>query len=976
MKYYEQLLESFNKLKKRTFKLTILEGEGATEQANVQAATQDAKDFLKNVTGKNIPVPGSNVTATKVESKNLGGYPQTTVSLTPTYYGTWTKGAADWADSKGRALVYGRPGSAGHQFISLFMEGGKDADTDKGKRKKREALPVPAGWEDQTPRMPGSAGYQALAEVLELRKSKKGGDHYRADVLEELVRDGYFEEVHKLWTELCGKGNILRHVESARKAGGLGMTTGINCLQLAQSFAGGGGQSLEKLFGVNMTFSKSGQVEAGSLEIALGNLKELMEMLKNYSEKGFDSEKDGEKLIRHLNNFKFTEDGEVALVLGEDGKGHSDTGIILRDTTGAFTGLMREAQDLLNSNKEDQEEAFEFKIQKIRKHEAELSASQMADERGKSLEILKSYRAAREDCVYWKRIIGHRNYGRRKGIMPSRKLGEIDLDAVANMSDATVQSKVHLACGASDELADDFTEHAKSFLAMHEWASSFVDGNHAINIEEHHLLRAIIDQLGGADAEGLHEIIGGLTDMSRKADDALGSDIAIPVGDVAKNLNVGDKDDAIHIWKADCGEGGDAPIEEANAKCNCDHASQKIMDAKGYDPADAQRPKARLVQNGLNDPLLKDSFGALGGRFSAYVSDKLEGGKIPLCIFRNGIKNTIHPLETTYIGVLKSMTSRLQGSSRASFVKKAENLEAIKRERDLTPEEEQELRKYRDGAAILKKTMDRYYPNEAETDPTKTELYKTWDDIIFRHEKAIDDLIPKKIVTHDDGTQTTYDDLDVHVAAIIAVAEASTDYRGQVTDELLRLRDSGKIEEHLETPKGRAYLAKFLKKYNLRQRVMQGDDGVLKTMFDDDGLFKAGDKDAERYLTAIKAGNFLTGGSVHKYTSIEVRSLATGEMISVRHNEMMDFMDDDTTIVKKGNDNTIRFEDPKDSKAYVEFELSRDHDKVKWASRVSPGWLRKHGMRHEGPELDTASRASLVTKYLDQQKKLFELLLS
>ena len=954
MKYYEQLLESFKKLKKRTFKLTILEQDGGAEaKANAQIQTAMTQQATRD---KPYEVPG--ISTSKGDSIVL----------------FVTQKGVNWAPYSNKGIgfqqkTYEDPGRA--KFIGFFEgkgEGEGETTTTKKKKAPSGGEPVPPpmwGATDLQPRYKGEDGYTALRKALELRESDVEGTAERAHVLEKLVGQKYFKTAREAWLKLCGKGNLLQKVEEARLA--VGNTTpmdNITCNHLANSFAGAAGQSLENQFGEDMTYEGAGVLEAESIERALGNLKGLMEDLNKYSDQETLSAEDREALRRRLANFKFTSEGDVMMTVGDD------SGIVLRDMTGVHAGMLREAQELANTDLDRGEDEFNFGEYQLA--ESELNASQLADERGKALEILKSFRSARNDCVYWKSVLGYRKAGiggkvRLSGRDPRtgdpiQGAEEIDLDSVSKMPESDILNKMNLACKASEELGRDFTKHALSFEKMHKWASGFSQGRHALTVEEYHIYKNILSDHGDADASRLRDIIGGLSEMSRQADDALQSDITIPVGAAATKLNVGDKDDAIHIWKADC-------KEQESMGCNCDSADEKIRTSKGYDVNDPQRPLAEKVDGGINDPALGGTFEALGSGFKDYATDLLDGGQGPLCIYRNGIKNTVKPLGTTYVGVLKNIRTRLLGASRSDYLRSGRM----------------------DSFKILDKTLRRYEylkdnettdpelaksdPNMEYVDPATTELNIAWKEMYLDVEEDFNQLNPYYNVKsgEDDDVIEDYDALQKHIDAIVAKARNATDYREQTQpSDLLELMDEEFVKEKLKTKQGRAYLIKFLKKYSLRHAVMPK---IMSTIFDKKGNVNTTVK-AKKWLKALQAGNFMTGAALHDQTSTEVHSLATGEMISVRHNEMMDFMDHPNTIITRGNDNTIRYQDPEDSGAYVEFEMSRDHDNVKWASRVSAGWLRKHGQTYSSAKQVTSSRASLVAKYLDQQKKLFELLLN
>ena len=142
---------------------------------------------------------------------------------------------------------------------------------------------------------------------------------------------------------------------------------------------------------------------------------------------------------------------------------------------------------------------------------------------------------------------------------------------------------------------------------------------------------------------------------------------------------------------------------------------------------------------------------------------------------------------------------------------------------------------------------------------------------------------------------------------------------------------------------------------------------------------------ARNALEAVAVAAFKTGGALRDTTTMEYHTIAgegVGEMYSMRHNESMDFIkrgidpnNTDVEIIKSGNG--IVFRDTKTPGSTVSFAISRDKGKTKYRVDFSHEFVASNGSSY-GPSSEqiASSRASLITRFLDQQKKMFELLLN
>ena len=123
MNYYESLLESYDLLKKRKFKLSIYEGESKVrEDPAREAAAKAAGDFLGRATAEGQTE--NEVTATLKD----GGL--VTVSG-PNFRGTFRKSGDTWVDGKGKYLEGADPRSTPGRLVGAFMGEGDDEVEDE-----------------------------------------------------------------------------------------------------------------------------------------------------------------------------------------------------------------------------------------------------------------------------------------------------------------------------------------------------------------------------------------------------------------------------------------------------------------------------------------------------------------------------------------------------------------------------------------------------------------------------------------------------------------------------------------------------------------------------------------------------------------------------------------------------------------------------------------------------------------------------
>ena len=294
MKYYEQLLESFNKLKKRTFKLTVLEQEDPAAQQKAQQAIQDAK--MSNASYQQpYVVPG-------ITSKE--GSP---IAL----FFSPKSGRMMWSTYNNNQIGYQQDSESGQgqqQFIGFFGEIAPD-------QQQQQQVP---GQTVVTPRtMPTPPGQAAMESGF---------------TDPELIGPGnLFEEMRNKASKLCDKL--------------LEMGIDKSCNHFLNYFGGAASQSPEKAFAPNRTkwsydeeykiLTKSKLEEQESKE-AIKSIDWLLDQLNS------DLPIDGIELNKR---FAVAGDGSVLITIGPE----SGEGYILKDKPGVHKALLNAALEKVDS---------------------------------------------------------------------------------------------------------------------------------------------------------------------------------------------------------------------------------------------------------------------------------------------------------------------------------------------------------------------------------------------------------------------------------------------------------------------------------------------------------------------------------------------------------------------------------------------------------------------------------------------------
>jgi len=904
MKYYEQLLESFKKLKKRTFKLTILEQDGGAEAkadaeikaASTQQATRDNP----------YTVPGISTST---------GHP---IVLFVTQKGV------NWAPYSNKGIGFQQktfedPGRA--KFIGFFEGEGQEQTT-------TPEVPGQATTTDQVPMDPKDAPVGATIEGYAegmlpwgVRIPKVGGFKNLGKIFRDIA--GKFE---KLCEDLKGAINKARRQDDVNQGrteegdiindpstGGQAIKKGskfrrtASCITFNSVIAGGGRLSHEHQIGKGRKVGgiiKDGEVSLVPLDPidAEHGLNKVDELLGVLDPKKTDAS-DAISIKDTLEYFKFMDDGSVVIEY-EDGKG-----IIFRDRTGVLKGMLQAAKEKYNDIKEETDLELE-----IGKYTKKATSGSLAAVRGKMLESMQAYHTLREICEE-----GRGALAANRGVEPQGML-----------------TYYKSACLAASEQKENFLKHKNTFLEIHSWGLTYDVGDAAASVADADLLEELKEH--GYEGENLNKILLALKVMSDEADARLDADFSLPVGDVAARKNSSDKDDAIVMWEAKCNDEGE--------DCNCDHAADNIDAGKKYQKGTG----ANLVEyapNGINDvdADMPDVIAGQGPAMKDFLNDRFKGK--PLCLFRNGIKNSL-----SKTGVVGGVRKNINDTM---------------------------LLDLKEDKRITEVAYDFFKSENDSYEDIDTRVKKTWKKLSDIGD-SYDSLIPIQNVTVSDDEEVEYDALEKAAKSQLDSWAENLTY-----DELKNLKTANAIENslgglkhHLDTPEGRAHIAELLTRHNTIARIHTDTFGK------DDVLNKAAK--ATNMLEAVGVATFKTGGALRDNTTLELHVIegeSAGEMVSMRHNEIMDVvkrgmdpLDPDVEIIKTERGIAYRYKDNPSQK--IEFSVSRDKGKTKYRVDVSHNFVVAHGSSY-GPtkaELMNSNRASLITQFLDQQKKLFELLLN
>ena len=348
MRYYEQLLESFNRLKKRTFKLTVLEEDVAQNQQARQALIQ----FFSNLTATPVKMPSlapgeysNSVTAylnpktnqPEVSSSHLA--PNTANPLT----------ALQKQNINGQRLIKWYVGEEGEETQAGTQTApGQTAPPETG---APGGVPVVDPYMGATP-----AGMTALNSGF---KDK------------DLVDPGnLFEEMRKKAGKLCDKLSEM----------------GINqtCNNFLNFFSGGAAQSMERAYAPDKN-KWSYDEKFKMLTKSPLNEQESKSALKKWNwlldELNSDTGVDGIELNKR---FAVTSNGSILITIGADG----GDGFIIKDQTGVYKALLNAAKDKVTTPG--------FKLQEFTPR---ISSGSTKGIRGKMLEEVYMLRLLARQCA-------------------------------------------------------------------------------------------------------------------------------------------------------------------------------------------------------------------------------------------------------------------------------------------------------------------------------------------------------------------------------------------------------------------------------------------------------------------------------------------------------------------------------------------------------------------------------------------------
>jgi hypothetical protein len=506
MKYYEQLLESFNKLKKRTFKLTVLEDSVARSQLpEFQTALSSAKDALTNFAKAGTGTLGdTNVQPTLTKDGRVN------VPRVGTFTST---GDGGWKDKSGRDIDFNAAQSQSNSgmLVALFMSKDEKPPTTgqqvPGQVPGQAAGPQTGvvGVVPQVPAMPYIPG-QAAEEAGFTDPELVGFMNTPAGPLPTNL----FQDMRDKASKLCDKLSEMGIDKS--------------CNHFLNFFGGNASQSPEKAFAPNrrkysydeefkvLTRSKLDEQESKE---ALKSLDWLLDQLNS------DIPIDGIELRRR---FAVANNGSVLITIGPDG----GDGYITKDTPGVYKALLNAAIEKVDPTSVPgamwgtslpyvRPEVIASKEFELHTFTPRVSSGAAKGIRGKMLEEVYMLRILAKHCA------ANRTQG---------------------------QELTTPACVMFKAASERFQKHKENWPMIHEWAAEH-DLGAAIKQDDAGLYEVV--KASGIQGENLVKIVGAMFALSEKIDDAIGATMSVPVG---LSPGEGEKPDVTYVWNT---------VEEAQA---------------------------------------------------------------------------------------------------------------------------------------------------------------------------------------------------------------------------------------------------------------------------------------------------------------------------------------------------------------------------------------------------------------------------
>jgi hypothetical protein len=429
----------------------------------------------------------------------------------------------------------------------------------------------------------------------------------------------------------------------------------------------------------------------------------------------------------------------------------------------------------------------------------------------------------------------------------------------------------------------------------------------------------------GLHAENLRSIFSEMLRMSEIADGKLVSDFVIPVGDIAAQGSSGDKADAIYVWDADEEGGCSRAVEGLEAKGYSEQEASKLV--VGYKSTELA---FGTLLEGKTKPALKN-----------YIKDRFKGA---ICTVESGLKHVMKDQDTN-VGISWSHASRNRYNN-PEDVMLGEGAKHFAGENEASQK------------AFIERTI-KYHNNN-----------------IGAIESQLEDLDTLKAVEGEAGKKSKeYDALDSTARTILDQFLKQNEYKDIISpnnNNLAALEKLlGRNKKQLKTKQGRAFVREMLSRTLMIARLQKD--------------INAGSQDA---IDFAKMQLFSVGGSQKDHATIESRVLSTGKMITMRHNEIIDFIKGATVTTESDK---IVYSDPNDPTIKVSLALSRDRTssaagpQSKWRVDVSKNLLNSRGKNYgeetTQPSLQAASTKygdveNMIQEYLDNQKDMLMKILS
>ena len=363
MHYYEELLESFIKLKKRKFKLTVMEQGGDVAAQSTDSARNALVQFFQTLT------PGAQVAMPSLQpgeySNSVMAYLDDGVPMVKSSH--LAPNTANPINALQKMNVNGK------RLVAWYLgEGGK----------KTGDTVDPTITAPTTPPKPGDALLAGIAEQEEKQQESMGSEADKKKVAD--IFPSINKNAEALWPKVLGSPQAEKELSRSRDPATGEETEDRNIKGprgFAGRFVGGRNYSVESQFAHAQKVIRDDEGNMAFVGLSLGEMHIAslqINKLLDYAGRESISENDGADLRSAIS---FQDDNTVFIRTGDG----PDEGLVFADTGGVIKAAMRTAEDV---------GAFKYDVLPVADSIAGISSW-----RGKHLELVGEIRSWAKLCV-------------------------------------------------------------------------------------------------------------------------------------------------------------------------------------------------------------------------------------------------------------------------------------------------------------------------------------------------------------------------------------------------------------------------------------------------------------------------------------------------------------------------------------------------------------------------------------------------